>query len=149
MKLNSLRVSLLMVATCLLLAGCEQPAAQTSQPAASADQAPQGDQRAEVGVGKKGHYGPGIVTTPLSARFRAEEKLNFAQANHVLQIYKATHGKAPQSHEEYMEKIIKANHLKLPELPEGREYFYDVEKEELWTRDIPQDDEPAEPESKE
>ena len=87
--------------------------------------------KAEVGVGKKGGYEPGIIATPLNARWRAEEKLDYAMVTHALNLYKATNGEGPKSHEEFMKRIIKENMIKLPELPEGHTYVYDPETAKL------------------
>ena len=35
------------------------------------------------------------------------------------------------SHEEFMEKIVQANNIRLPELPEGHRYLYDPTTNEL------------------
>ncbi|GHT35963.1 hypothetical protein FACS189427_06560 [Planctomycetales bacterium] len=96
--------------------------------------------KAEVGAGKKGHYGQkggetatDIITVPVATLFRAKEMTAYRiQVPQALQLYKAMNdGKGPASNEEYMEKIIKANNIPLPELPDGQRYVYDPETEEL------------------
>lgn len=89
-------------------------------------------EKAQAGASGKGNYGAGILTTPLSVYFRAQERLVFDQVTHFLNIYKASNGRAPKSHEEFMSQVIKANMVKLPTLPPGDEYFYDPAKEELF-----------------
>ncbi len=88
---------------------------------------------AEVGVGRKGHgYGTGLIATPLAARWRAAERLIFeAQIPHAMNLFKATNGRAPASHDEFMREIIKFNQINLPELREGEHYQYDPETEQL------------------
>ena len=88
---------------------------------------------AEVGVGRKGHgYGTGPIATPLAARWRAAERLIFdAQIPHAMNLFKATNGRAPASHDEFMREIIKFNQINLPELREGEHYQYDPETEQL------------------
>lgn len=90
-------------------------------------------EKAEVGVGAKGHgYGQGLVSTPAGAFFRTKERLAFdIQIKHAMNLFKAMENRAPKSHEEFMEKIIRANHIALPELPEGHRYVYDPKTEEL------------------
>lgn len=109
------------------------PAAQPPQPTGG-EQAP-GTVRskAEVGVGAKGHgYGEGLVSTPAGAYFRTKERIAFdIQIKHAMNLFKAMENRAPKSHEEFMEKIIRANHIALPELPEGHRYVYDPKTEEL------------------
>jgi hypothetical protein len=96
------------------------------------------DEVAQVGVGAKGqnYGGPGLVTTPIEAYFRAEERIAFeVQIPKAMQLYKAEHNdKGPKTQEEYMNIIIKENGVQLPELPEGEEYFYDPATEQLMVR---------------
>ncbi|NUQ65132.1 MAG: hypothetical protein HUU20_21925 [Pirellulales bacterium] len=88
---------------------------------------------ADVGVGKKGRdYGPGLVTTPVATYFAAREKIAFqVQIPHAMNLYKGANGHAPKSQEEFMEQIIKANQINLPELPEGHRYVYDPQTEQF------------------
>ena len=91
--------------------------------------------KAEVGVGEKGHYGgQGIVKTPVQVYFRAQERITFnVQIPNAMKLYKAMNNdKGPATHEEFMEKIIKANQVDLPNLPPRERYFYDPQKEELF-----------------
>lgn len=83
---------------------------------------------AEPGVGKKGRYNSNdYVSTVVGAYFGIQEKLAFDLAKSHLQRYKTIHGDYPKTHEEYMEKIIAANNVQLPELKKGEEYYYDYE----------------------
>ncbi len=90
-------------------------------------------EEADVGVGKKGRgYGPGLVTTPIATYFAAREKITFQiQIPDAMRLYKATNDRAPKTQEEFMEQIIKANRIDLPELPEGHRYVYDPQAEQL------------------
>jgi hypothetical protein len=105
-----------------------QEAAKEPPPAATTRK------KAEVGAGKKGHYGgAGIIKTPVSVYFRASERIIFnIQIPKEMQLYKSINGKAPQSHEEFMEKIIKPARIDLPTLLPGERYIYDPQKEELF-----------------
>jgi hypothetical protein len=93
----------------------------------------QGMEREEVhvGVGKKGDYEPGLITTPVSAYFRVQERITFDQIKHDLQLYTALKGQGPQSHEEFMKEIIEKNGRKLPELPRDHRYVFDPESQTL------------------
>ena len=48
-----------------------------------------------------------------------------------MQLYKASNGYLPKSHEIFWKEIIEANSIQLPELPEGERYAYDPEQGEL------------------
>ncbi|MDR3232512.1 MAG: SUMF1/EgtB/PvdO family nonheme iron enzyme [Planctomycetaceae bacterium] len=86
---------------------------------------------AEVGAG--GNKISDIITVPVATLFRAREMTVFRiQIPEALKLYKAENdNKGPETHEAFMKDIIKKNSLKLPELPDGQEYIYDAEKEEL------------------
>ncbi|MDX1968106.1 MAG: hypothetical protein SFV23_13105 [Planctomycetaceae bacterium] len=71
------------------------------------------------------------ITGPIEARGPMLEQTAKLQIQHTLNIYNATEGKYPESHEEFMEKIIKPNGIKLPVLPGGAKYQYDVANHEL------------------
>lgn len=89
-------------------------------------------EKADVGAGRKGHYREGIITTPLSVYWRAQERIAFqVQIPHALQLYKATNGHYPRTQEEFVNEILTPNGVKLPELPQGHRYVYDPEKGEL------------------
>jgi hypothetical protein len=89
---------------------------------------------AEVGVGKKGRgYGKGVIVTPVASLFAARERLVFeVQIPQAMQLFKAMNdNKGPKSHDEFMQKIVKENNIKLPELPAGDRYMYDPKTEQL------------------
>jgi pyruvate/2-oxoglutarate dehydrogenase complex dihydrolipoamide acyltransferase (E2) component len=89
-------------------------------------------QQATVGVGKKGRgYGGGLITTPIAAYFSVQERLKFLQVTHDMQIYVAEHGRPPKTQEEFMEKIIKAGSIELPQLRGNDRYVYLSEKVNL------------------
>jgi len=99
--------------------------------------------KAEVGVGSKGSSyakptgGPmDFITVPVSAGFRARERISFMLIDDALNKFKALSedGQGPASHEEFMTKIIKANNIILPQLPPGQSYLYDPADGELKVR---------------
>lgn len=55
-------------------------------------------------------------------------KLTITQA---VNLFHAEHDRYPKDHEEFMERIIKANQITLPVLPGNVHYEYDVENHEL------------------
>ncbi|MDR0870050.1 MAG: hypothetical protein LBN39_04585 [Planctomycetaceae bacterium] len=118
-----------------------QPGTEPAAEAKSEESKPETELvKADVGAGRKGHYGQkggedatDIITVPVATLFRAKEMTAFRiQVPQALQLYKATNdGKGPETDEEFQEKIIKANNIVLPELPEGQKYVYDPKSEQL------------------
>jgi len=93
-------------------------------------------EQVEAGVGvetKKGHgYGTGPIATPVAAYFSVRERIALMQVAQGLQHYKALNGHAPKTHEEFMEKVVKAAQIDLPQLKtEEHRYVYDPETETL------------------
>ncbi|MDR1290861.1 MAG: hypothetical protein LBK06_06640 [Planctomycetaceae bacterium] len=93
---------------------------------------------AEVGAGQKGHYGGektvmAPLLVPLGVYWRASEMTTYnIKIPKAMQLYKANHdNKAPATHEEFMEEIIKKEAIKLPQLPTGHRYVYDPTDEQL------------------
>ena len=108
--------------------------------APSADEPPETERvKAGVGVGKKGRsldgYTDGVegaIASPAQAYFSTKEKLTFEiQLKHAMDLYKATNGRLPNSHEAFMNEIVKFNKINLPELPAGHKYVFDPERGEL------------------
>ena len=100
-------------------------------------------EKAQPGVGKQGRdYGGGAimapVVVPVRTYFLARDRITFdVQLAEAMKLYKATNGAAPKTHEEFMEKIIKANQIKLPDLPSGDRYIYVPAEEELKVQKMP------------
>ena len=113
---------------------------QTSTAPAFDPNLPPGGQRvlAEVGVGKKGQSLKdekgigGMIAQPARTLFAVEQRAVFdIQIPSAVKLFEATEGRKPKSHDEYMAMIIKANQIKLPELPPGQTYVYDPQVGEL------------------
>ncbi|MDZ4688592.1 MAG: hypothetical protein SH850_26260 [Planctomycetaceae bacterium] len=87
------------------------------------------------------------TSDPLSATMStyavAIDKTSKLKIEHALNIYNATEGRFPKTYDEFMEQIIKPNDIRLPVLPGGRKYQYDVEKHELVIVAAPTDGQPA------
>jgi len=98
--------------------------------------------RAETGVGVRGqsltpvtaNNPVEIVTAPIAAMFRTEQRLIFQRVTQAENFFRAEHGRLPNSHEEYMQEIIQKNDIRLPTLPPNQEYFYDADAGELKTK---------------
>jgi len=87
-------------------------------------------QPAVVGVGREGRdYGSGPISTPVAAYFSTRQRLVFdVEIASAMKLYKAVNGHFPRSHEEFMEKIIRANRIQLPAIPSNERYVYDAQK---------------------
>ncbi|HET6326094.1 MAG TPA: hypothetical protein VFG04_15560 [Planctomycetaceae bacterium] len=68
------------------------------------------------------------------------EQISKMNIEHAVDLFHAEHDRYPKDHEEFMTQIIKANQIKLPVLPGGAKYAYDVENHKL---QIVKDLEPA------
>ena len=131
------------VAFCLAVAvfsGCapksDTPAPTANEPDAAAAIVAQ---KAEAGVGKQGQLLAGhsdaqkIISGPAATLLNVKQKKILEwDVPKALQLYQALEGNFPKSHEEFMAKIVEANNLVLPELPEGAVYHFNTEKGELW-----------------
>ena len=121
--------------------GCDQPSPapqrgpqRATAPTADATPPKTVREKAAVGMGDKGRgYDDGPIATPIKALWSAKEQIALIQIQDAMQIYKVMdpNNRGPKSHDEFMEQIIKANHINLPALPEGHRYVYDPAKEEL------------------
>ncbi len=92
--------------------------------------------KADVGVGAKGRgldkFQGGVLVTPAKAYFTLRERAIFqVQIPHAMQLYQALHGRAPESHDQFMKEIIQANQIQLPNLPPDQRYVYDPQQKEL------------------
>ncbi len=93
--------------------------------------------KAQVGVGVKGRRLDNealvqSIVTPARALFRTQERVVFEiQIPHAVNLFEAANGRKPNSHDEFMQQIVEANNLKLPELPAGQRYVYDPTAGEL------------------
>ena len=106
-------------------------------PPAQNESAPKEDDtvtvKAEVGLTGRGNYSSAgdtsnpmsIISTPVSQYWSVRDKIVLQQVEAAMNLYKGEHGRLPASHEEFMEKIIQANNIVLPRLPEGHAYVYD------------------------
>lgn len=84
---------------------------------------------AGVGAGQAGRsldQHEGVYVTPVKAIFSTQEFLAYNVAvTSALNLYEAEHGSRPKTHQEFMDKVIKPNGIKLPELPPGHTYRWD------------------------
>jgi len=120
------------------LVGCGQPAqpvgggAITVHPKAPVEMV---REKAGVGSGQKGRSldpHEGIIVTPAKTFFTVKEKLAFEiLVPDAMNRFNAYEGRWPKSHQEFMERIVGENQIKLPDLPEGHKYVYEPKTHEL------------------
>ncbi len=130
--------SCIALVACGCLVGCE-PAAPTQSAAPTAPPAAAESMKAQVGVGAQGRSLDGeqgvgkMIAGPAIALFAAKERIAFEiQIPHALNLFNATEGRMPKSHQEFMDKVIKANQINLPKLPPDKVYRFNTELNELW-----------------
>jgi hypothetical protein len=129
------------------LVGCK-PEAERLRDLEAADKAaaeaaakpPMPDQVAKAGVGVKGdsldsvspNSPGGIIAQPAKTFFKVKERIVFEiQLPKQMDLFKASNGRPPKSHEEYMREVV-TDSIKLPELPRGMVYRYHPDTAELW-----------------
>lgn len=71
------------------------------------------------------------ITGPLEVFEPTKQRLAILEIKHAVNIFNAMEGRYPKDHDEFMQKVIKANSIKLPVLGPGFQYQYDVENHEL------------------
>ncbi|XZE20165.1 hypothetical protein SH449x_000023 [Pirellulaceae bacterium SH449] len=113
---------------------------QASQNAAQdSDQSAQESRVAGVGVGRQGQsFGElnpanpaNFIAAPAKAYFQIKERIVFDQIHKLMDLYRATNGYLPKTHESFMKELAD-NRIKLPELPVGQIYRYRPDEGELY-----------------
>ena len=88
------------------------------------------------------------VTNPVTGGLEAYgpmmEQLSKTTIQQAVDLYHAENGNYPKDYDEFMDKVIKPNNIKLPVLPGTKKYQYDVENHKLVVVDAA----PAEEEKK-
>jgi hypothetical protein len=132
----------------ILLAGCLDFSSKTpadNQPAKPASEASGqgifGKTTQEIGEHDKNKANQAVsdqkihatdpITAPLSAYGPIMERIATTEITYAVKIFHAENERYPKDLDEFMEKIVKANNIRLPVLPYKGRYEYDVEKHEL------------------
>jgi hypothetical protein len=71
------------------------------------------------------------VLYAMQAYGPAVEQISTMYIDHAIDLFHATEDRYPKDYNEFMTRIIKENQIKLPVLPGGARYAYDVEKHKL------------------
>jgi hypothetical protein len=144
------RIACFCFASLTCLSGCDnQPSSATKSIQPDFATTPKFEARpAEVGVGLQGQSlkdekGIGqIIAQPAMTLFQTKQRVVFEiQIPQALELYRAGEGNGeyPKTHAEFMSKIIKANNIPLPKLPEGQVYRYRPDDEQkLWVEPKPE-----------
>ena len=118
----------------LLFVGCadvSEPAAQQSSAPAKPAEIGEFDQEAGKEVVKLDAKVTDPITGPLEILKKARVELPMLAIEHALNIFNANEGRFPKSHDEFMTQVIAANNIRLPVLPSGLDYQYDVDGHRL------------------
>ncbi len=121
------------------IAGVDLPGAAAPAAAKPAEPAPPPPVVAAAGVAKQGQSlnnekGIGrMIAQPAITLFTVRERAVFEiQIPQAMNLFEASEGRKPKSHDEFMAKIINANQIKLPELPAGKTYQYHPDDSQLY-----------------
>ena len=109
----------------------DEPTQQAPAEVASAPSEPREATGLDPKKGKKSRNEGGYLGSVLGAGMYAQHQAIFLQVKNAINLDYGLNGDFPKSHEEFMERVIKFNHLQLPELDEGDEYLYDPEDHTL------------------
>jgi hypothetical protein len=71
------------------------------------------------------------ILYPLQMYGPMIEQISTMYIDHALDLFNASEGRYPKDYDEFMTRIIKENQIKLPVLPGGAKYAYDVEHHKL------------------
>jgi hypothetical protein len=117
----------------ILLAGCvdSQPAPATSPLKKTTDKIGEFDPNAGDEVVKPDVKITNPITGPLEAYGPLVQQIAAMGIDHAIGLFYATEGRYPNSYDEFMTRIIKENNMRLPVMPAGLEYQYDVENHKL------------------
>lgn len=91
----------------------------------SSTSSPKADRGDDSGVAR-------VIVEPAKTLFAFRDSATLKiQIPKAMQLFQASQNRLPQSHDEFMTQIIRANNLRLPELPPGQRYVYDPRRGEL------------------
>jgi hypothetical protein len=122
---------------CILLAtGCEEPRQPTTKPII-------GQRTQEVRNAAPELQKPGVravmpkitakdpITLTGNAYVSTIGKLSIMAIQQAVDLYHATNDRYPKDYDEFMNEIIKANNIALPQLPLYQKYAYDEKEHKL------------------
>lgn len=71
------------------------------------------------------------ITGPLEAYEPLKQRIAGLSLDHAVNLFHAIEGRYPRDYDEFMERVIKENNIRLPEPASGLHYEYDVENHKL------------------
>jgi hypothetical protein len=77
------------------------------------------------------------ITAPVMAYGPMLERLSASEIAHAVNLFQASEDRYPKDLDEFMTRIIKENNIRLPVLPGGKKYQYDVENHKLVVVEAP------------
>ena len=72
-----------------------------------------------------------MITGAAGAYGSLVQKTSDLHIKRAVDLFNAAEGRYPKDHEEFMSKVIKKNNIRLPMLPHGSAYKYDVQNHTL------------------
>lgn len=76
------------------------------------------------------------ITGPLQAYGPIVQQISTLGIEHAVNLFHASEGRYPKDHDEFMQRIIKENQIRLPVLPGQLKYQYDVPNHRLMVVEI-------------
>ncbi len=136
--MNQVRVGSLLAL--MLVVGCSDLAGPPPPPPAAPAQAERGGRNNDIGefdpdAGKEIVEPDVTITNPITGALEAyqplKQKIAGMGIDYAIRLFQATEGRYPRDHDEFMSRIIAENNLRLPSLPTGLRYEYDVANHKL------------------
>ena len=113
------------------LTGCMKSEPPSAPKPKTTDKIGEFDPNADNKVVKPDVHITNPITGPLEAFHPVMQQIATIGIEHAVNLFNASEGRYPNSHEEFMTRIVKENNMRLPVLQPGMEYQYDVENHKL------------------
>ncbi|MCA9057317.1 MAG: hypothetical protein KDA85_02410 [Planctomycetaceae bacterium] len=137
----AIRVSCSLLLLTMLLVGCDALVNNKRPPKAEKDPIVNGPKMTD----KIGEFDPNAgatevnneihisnpITGPLEAYEPMKRKLAGLGIDHAVNLFYALEGRYPKDFQEFKQRIIDENQMRLPQLPDTMEYQYDVDNHKL------------------
>lgn len=122
-------------AAVFIAAGCDvQPSQKASKPEPIIGKTTQDigefDPNADLEI-SDGKIEMNLITGAAGAYGPMVEKVSNIAIVQAVNLFNGFHGRYPKDHDEFMTEVIKKNNIRLPMLPHGSAYQYDVQNHAL------------------